>query len=126
MNRFSETNDKQRIHQEKNMKSPILVICALAMLSTGSLSFADNTADPLINARQHNQKHRVIDGVRSGELTVRETRGLAKQQRKINRLEKNLKADGHLSKRDRVKLHRAQNRASRNIYRQKHDRQRRK
>ena len=108
------------------MKSSILVICTLALLGTSSLSFADNTADPLINARQDNQKQRVINGVKSGELTVGETRRLAKQQRKINRLEKNYKADGHLTKRERAKLHRAQNRASKNIYRQKHDRQRRK
>ena len=84
---------------------------------------ANGVRDPGVNARQHNQRDRIQQGVRSGELTRRETRGLAEQQRDIRQLERAYKSDGTLTGAERRDLHHEQNQASRTIYRQKHDAQ---
>jgi len=73
--------------------------------------------------RQGAQQGRIAEGVRSGELTRRETRLLEREQRKI-RIEKQLvQADGKVTPAEKRFLRREQNRASRHIARQKNDRQ---
>lgn len=76
-----------------------------------------------VNARQQHQQQRIRQGVRSGELTRRETRNLAEGQRDIRQLERAYKSDGQLTRAERVDLHHEQNQASRDIYSQKHDAQ---
>lgn len=76
---------------------------------------------PGVNKREHNQVKRIKQGVKSGELTKRETRRLVHEQAHIRAREARFKADGELTKRERVKLHRDMNRSSKHIYRQKHD-----
>jgi len=74
-----------------------------------------------VNQRQHNQADRIKQGVRSGELTKDETRGLVKEQREIRQTERQYKADGVLTRDERRDLHQQQNQASRHIYKEKHD-----
>ncbi|MFH1760266.1 MAG: hypothetical protein ABIA63_04120 [bacterium] len=74
-----------------------------------------------VNVRQKNQRKRIMQGVKSGELTRDETKGLIGQQRKINRAEHRAKADGKLTKKERIALDKAQDRTSKAIYKQKHD-----
>lgn len=76
-----------------------------------------------VNKRQHHQTQRIKDGVKSGELTRRETRGLVHEQRDIRKLEREYKSDGELTRDERKDLHREQNQASRHIYKQKHNAQ---
>lgn len=97
------------------------VLCGFAMESQAG----PGTRDPRVNARQHHQHERIAQGVRSGELTRRETRKVVEQQRDIRQLERAYKSDGKLTARERADLHHEQNQASRQIYRQKHDEQRR-
>ncbi len=78
-----------------------------------------------IDRRQYNQMRRIDQGVMSGELTRREARHLWQQQAYINSLERRAKRDGHLTGWERARLRYAQNYASRSIYSQKHDRQKR-
>ena len=78
-----------------------------------------------INQREHHQLQRIHQGVRSGELTRRETHRLLGQQAHILIKEHRFRSDGVLSPRERIRLQYDLNRASRAIYRQKHDRQRR-
>ncbi len=96
-------------------------------LALATLPFvaAAGTRDPGVNQRQHNQQHRVQKGVKSGELTRGETRRLQAEQRHIRHEERVYKSDGQLTGAERADLHRDQNRASRDIYRQKHDGQQR-
>lgn len=76
-----------------------------------------------INERQANQRQRIANGVRSGELTYRETARLAREQAQIRRMEHRFRASGvGLSTRERARLQRELNQSSRHIYRQKHDR----
>jgi polyhydroxyalkanoate synthesis regulator phasin len=79
------------------------------------------TRDPGVNARQHNQRGRIQQGVRSGELTRHETRQLVGEQRHVRQLERAYKSDGTLSGTERLDLRHEQNQASRNIRQQKHD-----
>jgi Skp family chaperone for outer membrane proteins len=106
------------------MKSP-MILTSVAVL-TLSLAAADGMAgvrDPGVNTRQHQQRERVGQGVRSGELTRRETRKLAEEQRDIRQLERAYKSDGTLTAAERRDLQHEQNQASRDIYQQKHDAQ---
>ena len=103
----------------------MLTLTALMALSATS-AFAEGTRDPRVNARQANQHARIHDGVRSGELTRRETRHLREEQRDIRQLERAYKSDGKLTRTERADLHHEQNQASRHIRRQKHDRQERR
>lgn len=79
------------------------------------------TRDPGVNHRQHHQRQRIHQGVRSGELTRDEVRGLRGDQRDIHQQERAYKADGTLSREERRDLHRELNQASRGIYQEKHD-----
>ena len=93
----------------------------LAFVSITSAGFAQTT--PVVKERQENQQKRIAGGVKSGELTAKETRHLEAREVKIQHDKRAAKSDGVVTARERVKLHREQNRASRAIYRQKHDTQ---
>ena len=101
-----------------------LALIIAGVLSVAGLSQADaGTRDRGVNARQQNQHQRVKQGVRSGELTARETGKLMREQRDVRQLERQYKSDGTLTRGERVDLHQELNQASRDIYRQKHDAQ---
>ena len=104
-------------------------ILGLAMLSGAALAQApDALADrqaARVDNRQARQSDRITHGVEQGQITPREQLRLERQQRHINRLERRTEADGHVSRREAVHMERAQDRASRNIARNRHDRQRR-
>ena len=76
-----------------------------------------------VNAREQNQQNRIANGVKSGELTPKETQKLEKQQGRIDNQEKRdmAKNNGHLTKGEQAKLNKEQNHASKNIYDKKHD-----
>ena len=108
------------------------LIAALA-LTVGASAFAqapaapvvpkDPTATPKIDQRQVEQQKRLDQGVASGALTPKEATGLQKRETKIQADKMAAKADGKVTKAERRKLEREQNKASKAIYRQKHDRQ---
>jgi len=77
------------------------------------------------NIRDHRQKQRIRQGVRSGEIARPEARRLKKEQHRIHRAYRRASADGHLNWRERRRLNNMQNHASRHIYRAKHNRFRR-
>jgi hypothetical protein len=109
------------------MKSRInnsLALVVAGVLGVAGLSQADaGTRDPGVNQRQQHQSQRIKQGVRSGELTRRETGKLAEEQRDVRQLERAYKSDGELTRAERTDLHHEQNQASRDIYQQKHDAQ---
>ena len=91
----------------------------LSMVMVGSA----NADTPRFDARQHNQRQRIVNGVQNGELTMRETRRLAGGQVHLNRVERRAEADGVVTARERAHLQHEANQQSRRIYRQKHDAQ---
>ena len=96
----------------------LALVLSLAVVAGSAL--ADT---PVIDARQENQDDRIDQGEASGELTRREAARLEAQQERIEDKEDRAKADGVVTRRERASLKRSENRASRNIAKQKHDRQ---
>jgi hypothetical protein len=96
----------------------------LMMIVFSSVDTSAQTNRRGINDREHNQRQRIVNGVKSGELTYRETARLAREQAQIRRMEYRFRHSGDgLSSRERARLQRELNQSSRHIYRQKHDRQ---
>ncbi len=94
----------------------IAALCGIAALS------AAIPAEARINQRQDRQQARIAKGVNNGNLTARETAGLAKQQAKISAYEARSRADGPgLTAVERARIEKRQDRASKSIRRQKHD-----
>jgi opacity protein-like surface antigen len=99
-----------------------LIAAALAALVTVP-AFAQSAATPGIDQRQANQERRIDQGVASGELNARETARLDRGQQHVDNMENRAKSDGVVTKGERAKIHATQDRQSKRIYRQKHDRQ---
>ena len=98
-----------------------IAVTALVFWSTVGLAIAGSGDTPGIDQRMENQQRRIDQGVQSGELTPREARRLETQQSRIeNRLEA-AKSDGVVTAGERARLTHQQNRASRNIFRKKHN-----
>jgi len=79
------------------------------------------TGTPRADARQDRQTDRIAEGLKSGELSFGETRGLLRQQARIGRAEEAFKADGVVSAKEKAILERMQDRASGDIYEAKHN-----
>ena len=101
------------------MKRYSMLALLVGFLSTG-LAFAQ-TATPRIARRQAEQQARINQGVRSGELTPEEARGLRVEQRLVRITKRAMKSDGVVTPRERRVLNRQLNRTSRDISREKHD-----
>ena len=71
--------------------------------------------------RVERQKSRIHEGVKSGTLTRQEAGKLRNQQKHISTLAREYRSDGHLSRNERKKLEKKQNKASNKIYRLKHN-----
>ena len=97
-----------------------LTLSAVFILGLSAAVFANT---PYINRREHREQQRIRQGMRSGELTRREAGRLEAQQGRIRGYEWYAKSDGHVSWAERRRLDRMMDRSSRDIYRQKHDRQ---
>jgi hypothetical protein len=74
-----------------------------------------------VDRRQDRQWSRIQNGIDSGELSRREARRLIKQQHRIDRLEDRFERDGYYSPREKRKMERVLDRASRKIKRAKHN-----
>ena len=78
---------------------------------------------PRIDKREVRQEKRIEQGVASGQLTPRDTRKLEREQAVIQKAEAKTKSDGTVTKTERKRLTKMQNKASQDIYQQKHDAQ---
>ncbi len=103
----------------KKQFGAVLLIGTIILLGANAV-FA-GTNDPGIQQREQNQEKRIDQGVASGQLTPREAGRLETKEARIQQNEARMKADGNLTVRERRKLNRQQNQASRAIYRKKHN-----
>lgn len=76
---------------------------------------------PVITKRQAKQHARIHQGVKSGELTKGEAAKLRAEQRKIAAEKRVAKADGKVTPAEKRIITKDQNKASRDIYRLKHN-----
>ena len=98
------------------MLRQIVIMAALAAISVPAMA-----GTPRLDAREQNQRQRIAQGFRSGELTRPEARRLIKGERRLHRHERYAKSDGVVTPAERARLQRNANRMSTLIYRQKHD-----
>ncbi|MCE5233170.1 MAG: hypothetical protein ABFC67_10465 [Mizugakiibacter sp.] len=75
--------------------------------------------------RNLDQQRRIHDGFANGSLTNRETSRLEGREAHASHAEARAGADGRIGAREQARIQHADNRDSRRIYRQKHDRQHR-
>jgi hypothetical protein len=101
----------------------ILIAFAFSAAITSKAHNLPGQRTPEINRRERREVQRINRGVHNGSLTRRETRRLAAQQARIRAHEARARSDGKVTGRERASIRRQERRASRNIYRQKHDRQ---
>jgi hypothetical protein len=97
------------------------------VLSLGlvSLALAEDVPAPGrgVNARLANQAARISAGISDGTLTTGEAARLEHEQAAIAREEQRFLSDGNLSPREKRRLMRDETRATRRIWRERHDRQ---
>ena len=106
------------------MKNLVKTITAVSLSVVFSGSVMAGT--PGVDNRQDNQQIRIVHGMKSGELTVRESSRMIKGQIELQRMENRAKSDGVVTRKERVRLHHKANVESGKIYRNKHDGQKRK
>lgn len=73
--------------------------------------------------RNINQQTRIEQGVKSGQLTNRETARLEAGQSKVERREARAGSDGHVGSGEQRRIQSAENRQSARVHREKHDAQ---
>jgi hypothetical protein len=100
----------------KAKKIPLILVTTIIALIWCSSAWADRS-----NIRDNRQTQRIHQGIRSNEITRPEVRILKNDQRHIDRAYHGALADGRLNWRERQRLEKMQDHASRDIYRAKHN-----
>jgi len=101
-------------------------VLVAALTAAPAITFAQTTAaeqpkNPIVK-REFNQQRRIGNGIKSGRLTARQGARFERQQMRIHRQFRAVRAhhNGRLTMRERRMFHRRQIFASRRIYRAKH------
>ncbi len=89
----------------------------------GTMLWSAGVQAETIPQRRQNQQDRIAQGVRSGQLTARETARLENREAAIHREVRRDRAlhDGHLTPVERARIQHQDNVTSREIYRDKHN-----
>jgi hypothetical protein len=101
-----------------NVKT-ILAIVVFSAASYATSAQTTTTGKPVSTIK--NDRQRIRQGVKSGELTKAEAARLKVQTAKVNQERKDYKADGVVTAEERKDLRQDKKRLSRRIYKQKHD-----
>ena len=102
----------------------ILTLSAFPVLTFAQAT--DTTSTKRIDKRQEYQDKRIDKGARSGQLTDKEKARLEKGQGRVQKAEDKAMADGKMTKKERARIEHMQDHQSKNIYREKHDKQKAK
>ncbi len=95
------------------MKSAKFVIAISLMLVTGAAAQAQATQTP--------DRVKIVNGVKSGELTKKETKTLVRQQRDIHQDKRAARADAVITPAERRHIRNDKRKADASIYRKKHN-----
>ena len=99
----------------KNIFKSLVVVAVIAT--------AFSTQAQPIRKTQVVQHERIVQGEKSGQLTPQEARKLKMEQRQIRKEKRVARADGKVTPRERKIIKAEQRKASRDIYVEKHDAQ---
>jgi hypothetical protein len=97
-------------------------VLALAVAASFAFAAQAQTTGSTVQ-RDLNQQERIEQGLQSGSLNTREAARLERNEAHVEHLQSRALHDGSLSDAEKARLQKAQNRTSRDIYRQKHDAQ---
>ena len=111
-----------------NILFALTLICGLTLsvLAQDPAPAQRGTVTPVAKERQKLQKTRVRRGVKSGELTAKETGKLAGEIQENKEMKQEAKADGSVTRAERKEIQKEQNQTSRQIYRAKHNNRKQK
>ena len=90
------------------------------ILLTISVNLSGLNAQSIKTVQRH-QKSRIAEGIISGKLTRSEARKLRIEQNHIRKMEEIAKADGVITRRERILIRREQRRANKHITRLKNN-----
>ena len=76
-----------------------------------------------VNRREENQQQRIANGIKNNQLTPKQASNLEKREASVENREKKDMSEhnGHLTKAEQRGINRQQNRISKSIYKDKHD-----
>jgi hypothetical protein len=102
------------------MKNLLIIVISLSLTS---IAFArgERKLNQRVNKRQTKQHNRIKQGARSGSLTRKEGRHLVQGQKRINKFKRKAKSDGDITKKERFKMEKMQNKQSKRIFKAKHN-----
>ena len=101
------------------------ILFTLVAIGLSGLIFSGQATAGKFSQRQVWQQKRIWQGIKSGQLTRYEARNLWHEQHKIQRLKKSFWRDGHLSRRERIRLVYWLDKADKHIFQLKHNSRRR-
>jgi hypothetical protein len=107
--------------QRSLMSLSLVVVSFGALAQTPAPKPAPAGIEQRFDNRQTRQEQRIDQGVASGRLTPAETARLEGQQTRLAHAESRVESDGVVTRKEAIHLEKRQDKASRNIYRQKHD-----
>lgn len=99
------------------------IAIAAALVAFTAPGFAQTTSTPRIDKRQERQEQRIEKGATSGQLTAKEQARLEKGQAHVQKVEDKVAADGTVTRNEKARVEKAQDRQSRRIARERHDKQ---
>ncbi len=99
------------------------LIAAATLFVLAAPALAQTPSTPRVDQRQELQTQRIEKGTATGQLNKLEAKRLQKGQARVQKMEDKAAADGAVTLKERAVLEKAQDRQSRRIARQKHDRQ---
>ncbi len=104
------------------MKKLVTIMIASSFLVVGLFFFTHVAHAGYFKRRQIRQQHRIYQGVKTGKINCKELQRLEREQFRIERERRRMLADGYLNWRERARLERHLDMASRHIFRAKHNR----
>ena len=114
--------EKARLDREQNQASRDINRLE-SNKATGNPNSASSKRMQADVQRNINQQTRIEQGVKSGQLTNRETARLEAGQSRVEKREARAGADGHVGSHEQARIQSAENRQSKGIHREKHDAQ---
>ena len=96
-----------------------LSVASLLFCATGAMAAGAGTTE--VAQRDVNQQQRIEQGLQSGQLTTQEAGRLEHEEARVDRVESRRLRDGSLSPAEAARINLMQNRASADIYQEKHD-----
>jgi len=102
-----------------------LRLLVISAAGTSLLAAAGARADATSETTQRNvnQQERIEQGLKSGQLNTKEAGKLERDESRINRMESSALKDGSMSPAEAARINKAENKASKDIYQEKHDAQ---